>query len=252
LYVLLARPLTRASVVLGKFAGIVVTASVFIALTGTVLLGIVTMLAAEETVAGVQRSEYAASLLTSLVHTRGSRVASFAGLGALLGVTLLVPRVRRALTIGAVLPLSLVAFTVCALVARLVAPIETVFVVYGCALVLAEVTITASIAMLFSSFSTPFVTGLMSVGVFAIARNTWLMQHIRTRHIPEFARHMLEGIAHVIPNLHLYVPTRPVLLPDDPSRSPFGYVVASVTYAGLWSAVLLAAAAALFRRRDLV
>jgi ABC-type transport system involved in multi-copper enzyme maturation permease subunit len=251
LYVLLARPVARHEIVLGKFVGILVTAAVFIAVTASVLLALVTMTAAEETVAGVQRSQYALGLLMGVLHTRGSRLALLASALALGGVGLLVPRVRRALSVGAVLPISLAVFTAFALVARLVAPIETAYVVYGCALVLFEVAITASIAMLFSSFSTPFVTAMMSAGAFAIFRSTWMMQHVRGR-FPAALRAMLEGIAQVVPNLHLFVPARPVLLPDDPARSALAYVLSSGAYATLYAAVLLAAASLLFRRRDLV
>lgn len=251
LYVLLARPLGRHEVVLGKFAGILVTVAVFIAITATVLLGLVTMTAAEETVAGVQRSQQALSAVMGLVQTRGARLALLVSVLALGGVTLLVPRVRRALTLGAVLPISVALFAVFAFIARLVAPQETSYVVHGCGLVLAEVSITASFAMLFSSFSTPFVTGLMSAGTFAIARSTWIMQHV-SRNIPAAVRDLLGGLAWVLPNLHLFVPTRPILLPDDPTASPTLWVLRCAGYAGLYSALLLGAAVALFRRRDLV
>ncbi|MFO0648524.1 MAG: ABC transporter permease subunit [Polyangiales bacterium] len=251
LYVLLARPVARYEIVLGKFTGILVTVSVFIALTASVLLGLVTMTAAEENVAGVQRSQYALGLLMGLAQSRGSRLGLLAGLLAVVGVVLLVPRVRKALSIGAMVPVSAAIFAAFAAVSHLVAPIETSYVVYSCGLVLAEVAITASFAMLFSSISTPFVTGMMSAGAFAIARSTWMMQHIRGR-FPPVIKAMLEGIARVIPNLHLFVPSRPVLMPDDPSRTPLSWVLQSTAYAGLYAGVLLACASLLFRRRDLV
>ncbi len=209
------------------------------------------MTAAEENVAGVQRSQYALGLLMGLAQSRGSRVGLLAGLLALVGVVLLVPRVRKALSIGAMVPVSAAIFAAFAAVSHLVAPIETSYVVYACGLVLAEVAITASFAMLFSSISTPFVTGMMSAGAFAIARSTWMMQHIRGR-FPPVIKAMLEGIARVVPNLHLFVPSRPVLMPDDPSRTPLSWVLQSGAYAGLYAAVLLACASLLFRRRDLV
>ncbi len=251
LYVLLARPIARHEVVLGKFVGILVTVAVFVALTAAFLLALVTLTAAEETVAGVQRSQRALSVVMGLVHTRTARLGLLTALVGLGGVALLVPRVRRALTIGAVLPLSVGLFTVFALVARLVAPLDTAYVVHACGLVLAEVTVTAAFAMLFSSFSTPFVTGAMSAGVFAIARSTWLMQHL-PRSFPAAGREALQGVARVLPNLHLFVPSRPVLRADDPSASPLAYVLSCAGYASLYAVVLLGLAAALFRRRDLV
>lgn len=252
IYVLLARPVARYEVMVGKFLGILVTAAVFIATTASVLLLVVTTTAAEETVIGVQRSQYALGLLTGLVQTRAMRLGVMALLAAAAGVTLLVPRVRKSLTIGAVLPLSLVTFAVLAGIARLVAPVEATYVVYGCGLVLAEVAITAAFSMLFSSFSTPFVTGMMSAGAFAIARSTWIMQHVHSRGINPATRRMLGGLAKVVPNLHLFVPSRFELIPDDPSRSPFVYVLSCTAYAGLYAGVLLTAASLLFRRRDLM
>lgn len=252
LYLLLARPVARHEVVLGKFLGVLVTAAVFIALTASALLAVVTMTAAEETVAGVQRSQYALGLLVGLVHTRGSRLAVLAALGLAGAALLALPPVRRALTVASALPVSAALFAAMAAVARLVAPAEASYVTHACGLVLAEVAVTASFAMLFSSFSTPFVTGVMSAGAFAIARSTWIMQHIRSRGFPAGLRQLLESVARVIPNLHLFVPSRPVLVPDDPSRSPLGHVLSCAAYAGLYAAVLLIAAALLFRRRDLV
>ncbi len=252
LYVLLARPIGRHEVVLGKFVGIMVTVAVFIAFTATYLLALVTLSAAEESVQGVQRSQHALGVIMGLVHTRASRLGLLAGLLALGGATLFVPRVRRALTLGAVLPVSLAFFAAVGFVAHLVAPVEADYVLYACGLVLAEVSITAAFAMLFSSFSTPFVTGIMSVGAFAIARSTWIMQHARSRSIPAGVKQLLEGLAKLLPNLHLFVPSRPQLIPDDPSRLPITYVLENGLYAALYATVLLVAASALFRRRDLV
>jgi len=252
LYVLLARPLARHEVVLGKFVGILVTVAVFISLTAAWLLALVTMTAAEETVQGVQRGQYALGFLMGLVHTRTSRLGLLVGLLTVGALTLLVPRVRAALSLGAVLPLSLSLFTVFGFVAHLVTPIEADYVLHACGLVLSEVAITAAFAMLFSSFSTPFVTGVMSAGAFAIARSTWIMQHARARALPPVVKHLLEALAKVLPNLHLFVPSRPQLIPDDPSRLAITYVLQNGLYASLYTTVLLLAAAALFRRRDLV
>ncbi len=252
LYVLLARPVGRHELVLGKFVGILMTVAVFIALTATVLLGLVTLTAAEENVASIQRTEYAMSVLHGLAGTRLARLGLLTGFLTVSGIALLVPRVRRLLTIGAVLPLSIALFAFFAFVGHLAAPAETSFVLSACALVIAEVAVTASFAMLFSSFSTPFVTGLMSAGAFAIARSTWLMQNIRSQQFPLAMRQMLAGIAKVIPNLHLFVPSRPVLQPDDPTFSTVTYVLQGAAYASAYASVLLVFAAWLFRRRDLV
>ena len=66
------------------------------------------------------------------------------------------------------------------------------------------------------------------------------------------ARAALDGIARVVPNLHLFVPERAVLLNDDPNHPLVRYVALATGYAVLWAAGLLAASSLLFRRRDLV
>ena len=75
--------------------------------------------------------------------------------------------------------------------------------------------------------------------------------HLRQR--AELVRQLLRGVATVVPNLQLYVPTRYALLPagDDGSRV-LGYLANATSYAVLYATVLLVLAARIFRRRDLV
>lgn len=252
LYVLLAKPVARHEVVLGKFTGVLVTVAVFIAVTASVLLVLVTLTAAEESVASITRAQHVLGVGYQLARSRGVRLAALVGVFAIGPVALIVPAVRRRLTIGTVLPITLAFFAVLATMAHAVEPRETEFVLSGCALVLCEVMITAAFSMLFSSFSTPFVTGLMSAGVFAICRSTWLMQHIHVRNFPETARLMLETLARVVPNLHLFVPERAVLSPEIPSASIALYAAELALYAGGYAGLLLFASSLLFRRRDLL
>lgn len=252
LYVLLAKPVARHELVLGKYLGILFTIAVFITATAALLLAVVTLTAADDSFAAAQRLEAAVGPAMHLVRSRGLRLAALAGVLALVPVALLVPRLRRALTLAAVLPIAAALLAGFASLAYVVAPGETVFVLVGSLLVFAEVTVTAAVSMLFSSFSTPFVTAMLSAGVFAISRSTWLMQHLPRRNFPAAARAALHGIARVVPNLHLFVPERAVLLSDDPDHPIARYVALALVYAALWAAGLLVASSLLFRRRDLV
>jgi hypothetical protein len=251
LYVLLAKPVQRHEVVVGKYVGILLAVLVFVMFTAALLLSLVTLVAADETATGIQRATENLGIAARLVASRGARLgvltAIFVGGPALL----LVGPVRRRLSLSAVVPILATLLAAVAVIARMVAPDDAAFVLWGCTLTLCEVLITAAFSMLFSSFSTPFVTGLMSVGVFVICRSTWLMQHL-PRNVPAAVRAGLEGLVRVVPNLHLFVPERPVLLPERLSDSVARHVAGNFGYAAVWATLLMGIAVATFRKRDLV
>ena len=58
------------------------------------------------------------------------------------------------------------------------------------------------------------------------------------------------GISKVVPNLYLYVPSRPVLLGQVPQIPITPYVLGAWGNALLYAVVLLAISAIVFRRRD--
>ncbi|MEZ4408558.1 MAG: ABC transporter permease subunit [Polyangiales bacterium] len=252
LYVLLAKPLGRHELVLGKYLGILVTCAVFVCLTCALLLGLVTMVAAEESWAGAQRAQVALGPAVRLLHSRGWRAAALAALVTAPTLLLLSARLRRKVTLSLLLPASAVLLAAVSSVAGVVAPDETGFVLWSALLVMAEVSLTAAFSMLFSSFSTPFVTGMLSVGVFAIGRSTWLMSHLPRSGLSTVLRGLLSAFATVVPNLHLFVPARAALGVGDLAASAAPYVAQSALYALAWVVVMLTAASLLFRRRDLV
>ncbi len=250
LYVLLSRPLDRHEVILGKYLGILMTVAVFLALTASLLLVLLTLTATEDSAALAQRAELGVGWLWRLLRSRSFRLGAFAVIVGSVGVAVMVPRLRRLFTLGAVLPVTFGLFAAFAATAWVVIPSETLFVLTGCLLIFAEVAITGAAAMLFSSFSTPFVTGMLTAGFFAVGRSTWLMHHL-PRRFPAGPKALLSAVAKVMPNLHLFVPDRNVIFPDDPARSVTAYLLGASGYSALYTAVLLGAAAALFRRRDL-
>lgn len=251
LYVLLAKPVLRRDVVLGKYAGILLAVLVFVMATATLLLALVTLLATEESAEVMRRATENLGFAARLARSRGARLGVLAAVFVGGSAALLVRPIRQRMTLGAAVPVLAAFFAAVAWVARVVAPDDTAFVLWGCGLTLAEVLITAAFSMLFSSFSTPFVTGMMSVGVFVICRSTWLMQHV-PRTVSPAIQLALRGVARAVPNLHLFVPERPILLPDTLTFSVPAYVLGNVGYAALWAALLLGLAVALFRKRDLV
>jgi Cu-processing system permease protein len=220
LYVILPKPIARAEFLLGKYFGIALTASVFVALMGAVQLWVM----------AVQRAS-----LTPLLGI--SPLATLGGGGLVLWRT----KDRTA----ALLPLALVALVVFAALAGSagvpLAPPLTRF-----ALTLGEVLVVASVAMLFSSFSTPFLTGALTFGVWLVGRSADELATIRSRTVPAEVREIMHALAHVVPNLNVFVPSRRVL--DGPVG---GYLATSLGYGVLYAIVLLGIAVLVFRRRDL-
>jgi hypothetical protein len=113
------------------------------------------------------------------------------------------------------------------------------------------VTVTAAIATLFSSFSTPFVTGMLTLGAFLVGRSAGAMLELRSRAVPAEVRRVLQSISTVVPNLQLFVPSRQTLLSTDSGLDAGRYLATTLGYGALYALLLLLAATLIFRRRDL-
>ena len=114
-----------------------------------------------------------------------------------------------------------------------------------------EVLILAAVALLFSSFSTPFLTGAFTFGVWLVGRSAHDMVAMKTRVLSPTMQSVLSWLAEVVPNFNLFVPGRATLLGSSASAGePLTYVVTSLGYAVLYAGVTLAIAAFIFRRRD--
>lgn len=225
LYVILPKPIRRAEFLLGKYFGIVITAVVFIALMGAVQL-------------------FTASLQAGISPLLAS--AALLGLGLLLALGLYLVRDRT----SALIPFAAVALTVCALLG-LQAGAELEPTLAQLTLCAIEVLILASVALLFSSFSTPFLTGMFTLGVWVLGRSADDMATMKSKQLGEFVRRLLHVAAEVLPNLQLYVPGR-TLLSGDSKVELWPYVATSAAYGFAYAALLLCFAAAIFQRRDFV
>ena len=144
LYVILPKPIARFEFLLGKYFGIVATCAVFIAIMGALQL-LVTAIQAEAS--------------TTLV------VAVPAVLIVGLGVGFMVSNDRTL-----VVPIwSLIALGASAWVCSTV-DVELFRLLASLVLNLGEVLILTAVALLFSSFSTPFLTGAFTFGVWLVGR----------------------------------------------------------------------------------
>jgi ABC-type transport system involved in multi-copper enzyme maturation permease subunit len=118
-----------------------------------------------------------------------------------------------------------------------------------------EVLTVAAIAMLFSSFSTPFLSGIFALAMWAIGRLTPDIE-AQARSAAPWIRATTKLALEIVPDVHLFAVSGRTL--DGSAVSVHGDFV-RWTYVGLagahglgWIVALLALAALLFHRRDFV
>ncbi|HEY3822671.1 MAG TPA: hypothetical protein VGL81_36150 [Polyangiaceae bacterium] len=225
IFPILSRPIRRWEYVVGKYEGTMFTVGVFVCVdTAAVLL-----LLALET--GQPAWKVGAAVLLML---------------GILGVALLRAKHTRVFVL---LPWS-VALLIVAWVLAAPSPDERQLVVAASVLALSEIAIVAAVATLFASFSSPFLTATFTVMLFVIGRSSDTMAHIPVR---QFGATMSNGgkiLAHVIPNLHVYVPARAFLLGTVPGQPVWPYVASAALHAAFYATGLLVLSALVFRKRD--
>ncbi len=225
LHVILPKPIARYEFLLGKYFGIVMTCAVFIAIMGALQL----------LVSAIQ-----AGAPTALV------VAVPAALLLILGIALVLARDRTT-----VVPIwSVVALGASAWLCS-TADVELFRLLASLTLNLGEVTILTAVALLFSSFSTPFLTGAFTFGVWLVGRAAHDMVAMKTRVLSPSVQAVLSWLAEVVPNFNLFVPGRTTLVTyGSEYGTPLAYVATSMGYALLYATATLFIAALIFRRRD--
>ena len=123
-------------------------------------------------------------------------------------------------------------------------------VVASGALSLLEVMVVSGIATVFSSFSSPFLTAVLTLGVFVVGRSADTLAHLPVRLVGPAVKGVAQQFARVVPNLQLYVPERPLLTGEAPDVVLSSYLVRAGAHTVAWCALLLVAAHFIFRRRD--
>lgn len=224
LYVILPKPLHRHEFLLGKYFGIVITGLVFIAITGAVQLWVT---AAQ---AGASASGLVAGLFGPVV---------------VFGLWLW----RAKDSTRVLIPWSLLSLGGLALLASQSSPLLWP-ILASLLLSLCEVLVLTAVALLFSSFSTPFLTGLFTTGVWLLGRSADTMATTHTKTLPDSIKLVLRGLSQVLPNFYLFVPGRHALTTASEAGDPGQYVLTTVLYALTYAVVLLAAASWIFRKRD--
>lgn len=225
IFPILARPISRGEYVVGKYLGILLTLGVFIAADS----GLVLTLAA--VISG------ASGLLVGGVVL---------GLAAVLGV--LAWRYPWFRTYGFI-PWS-VAFLAAGIVLANNAPDERRLIVTAAFLCLLEIAIVAAFATLLSSFSSPFLSALLTVGLWIIGRSADSFDKFSSKFFTQIGSDIAKFFGKVIPNLQLYVPPRPLLTGEAADVNRLDYLLLATGTAVGWSLGMLALAVIIFRRRD--
>jgi ABC-type transport system involved in multi-copper enzyme maturation permease subunit len=225
LYVILPKPIARFEFLLGKYFGIVATCAVFIAIMGALQL-LVTAIQAGASIALI--------------------VGVPMGLIVCLVVGFLVSNDRTL-----VVPIwSLVALGASAWVCS-TADVELFRLLASLVLNLGEVLILTAVALLFSSFSTPFLTGAFTFGVWRVGRAAHDMVAMKSRVLSPAMKTLLGWLAEVVPNFNLFVPGRNTLVTKATTfGEPLTYLATAMGYSIFYATATLIIAALIFRRRD--
>ena len=225
IFPILARPLRRGEYLVGKLVGTVLTLAVFVAANSGALLLALALLAGSSL-----------GVITVLL------VLLFA-VTALLAWR--VPRSRTYLPIVLAASLCVAGFVLSG-----GAPDDRRVIAGSAALTLCEVVVVASIATLFSSFSSPFLTAIFTLSVFVVGRSADSLAKLPKRVFGEAIHTAGVWLGKVVPNLMLYVPPRPLLTGEAVGSDLPQYLLLAFGHAVAWSVVLIAVASAVFKRRD--
>jgi ABC-type transport system involved in multi-copper enzyme maturation permease subunit len=224
---ILARPIRRSEYLLGKFFGTVATLGVFIVANVGVLLLCLHFMSSGHSL--VPLAVFVASALPFIA------------------LAVRAPSTRTWLPI-----VWAATVFVCGFVLAADAPGDRRVLLASSLLSLFEVSILTALATLFSSFSTPFMTAVFTVGVFLVGRSADTLARLPARVFGQGIHDLGSALAKVFPNLMVYVPPRPLLLGESIAVSLGQYLAVAGLQALGWSVGLLLCATLLFARKDFV
>jgi ABC-type transport system involved in multi-copper enzyme maturation permease subunit len=225
LFPILARPIRRGEYLVGKYLGTLLTIAVFIMANAGLVLFLSAGLGGRS--------------VNLLLGVSG---ALCVGLGAA------AYRWPWARTFGPI-PWALV-FLIAGVFFASVAPAERRVVLGGSALALLEVAIIAAVATLFSSFSTPFLSALLTFGVFIVGRQADALARLPVKSFGQALHDAGVALSKIVPNLQVYVPPRPLLTGEAIGPSLLSYLGMATVASAAWALGLVAAASFIFKKRD--
>lgn len=123
-------------------------------------------------------------------------------------------------------------------------------------LVFFEVLVITAVAVLFSSFSTPFLSGMFTIGIFLLGRSVPDIRAISAKLAHPVLSPLLDGVASLVPNLRYFFVTGAQTYAGQTSINgtfiSWGYVGSAAAYASIYTTLVLLFAMLLFSRRDFV
>lgn len=225
IFPILARPIARSEYLVGKYLGTMLVLAVFVgAYAGVVLC------------------------LAAILGGRDPLLVSGLGAGALAVFAIAAWRVPGARTYGPI-ALAVVLLAIGVALAG-VAPLERRFIAASATLALLEIAIVSAVATLFSAFSTPFLSAILTLGVVVVGRSADAMARLPAGFFGETIHRWGGHLSRRVPNLQLYVPPRPLLTGEAVDADTGRYLLLAAANSLGWSVLLLALAAVIFRRRD--
>jgi len=121
-------------------------------------------------------------------------------------------------------------------------------------LIFIQLCIVASVAILFSSFSSPVLSGIFTFGIYAVGRQVDFINDLLTATKGPFAsfpwlKPIGSGIVNIFPDLTLFDITRQILLDVE---LPWTFIASTSIYGLSYIIVFIMAAMAIFNRREFV
>ncbi len=123
-------------------------------------------------------------------------------------------------------------------------------------LIVCETVIITAMALFFTSFSSPFLSGLFCLGLFVAGRNASFIEELAQRDSMASMALALKGIGAALPNFYLFYPSGKMVEGTWATvHGQFissGYFFSALGYAFLYTVFFLVASAMLLNRRDFI
>ncbi len=123
-------------------------------------------------------------------------------------------------------------------------------------LIVCETVIITAMALFFTSFSSPFLSGLFCLGLFIAGRNAGFIEELAQRDSMASMAPIFNGIGAALPNFYLFYPSGKMVEGTWATvHGQFissGYFFSALGYAFLYTAFFLVASTILLNRRDFI
>jgi ABC-type transport system involved in multi-copper enzyme maturation permease subunit len=123
-------------------------------------------------------------------------------------------------------------------------------------LLFCEVMVITALAVLFSTFSSPILSGAFTLALFVIGRSTPELRELIGKMNSAGLRAVLHGALRIVPDLHVFYVSGSMIdgqyVTVQSAYVDWGYVATAAAYGLSWAACALALSILLFSRRDFV